>query len=143
MPLMEQQDRAQRAQNRLAAAVVLHNDRVLLVRRSLTERFLPGAWGIPCGKLDPGEDPETGALRELKEETGLIGEIRRRAGYSWFDSDWDGRRVENIQINFVVEPITLDVVLPEPDQAYIWVPIHELDSADLDDHNLNAIKQAL
>lgn len=25
---------------------------------------------IPAGKLDPGEDPMTGALRELKEETG-------------------------------------------------------------------------
>ena len=25
---------------------------------------------LPAGKLDPGEDPRTGALRELKEETG-------------------------------------------------------------------------
>lgn len=25
---------------------------------------------LPAGKLDPGEDPVTGALRELKEETG-------------------------------------------------------------------------
>lgn len=27
---------------------------------------------IPAGKLDAGEDPETGALRELREETGCI-----------------------------------------------------------------------
>ena len=27
---------------------------------------------IPAGKLDPGEDPVTGALRELKEETGAV-----------------------------------------------------------------------
>ena len=26
--------------------------------------------GIPAGKLEPGEDPVAGALRELKEETG-------------------------------------------------------------------------
>ena len=32
---------------------------------------------LPAGKLDPGEDPVTGALRELKEETGAIpGEFR-------------------------------------------------------------------
>ena len=32
---------------------------------------------LPAGKLDPGEDPETGALRELKEETGAVpGELR-------------------------------------------------------------------
>ena len=27
---------------------------------------------IPAGKLEPGEDPVTGALRELKEETGAV-----------------------------------------------------------------------
>ena len=27
---------------------------------------------IPAGKLEPGEDPVAGALRELKEETGAV-----------------------------------------------------------------------
>ena len=27
---------------------------------------------IPAGKLEPGEDPAAGALRELKEETGAV-----------------------------------------------------------------------
>ena len=52
---------------RLAAAVVMHEGRVLLVRRSETERFLPLVWGVPCGKLEPGESPEDGALRELRK----------------------------------------------------------------------------
>lgn len=30
---------------------------------------------IPAGKLDPGEDPATGALRELKEETGAVPDV--------------------------------------------------------------------
>lgn len=30
---------------------------------------------IPAGKLDPGEDPATGALRELREETGAVPEV--------------------------------------------------------------------
>ncbi|MDB5511221.1 MAG: hypothetical protein JWR08_704 [Enterovirga sp.] len=29
-----------------------------------------GAWSIPKGELDPGEDPRAGALREFAEETG-------------------------------------------------------------------------
>ncbi len=29
------------------------------------------AWQMPQGGLDPGEDPQTGALRELEEETGI------------------------------------------------------------------------
>ena len=30
---------------------------------------------IPAGKLDPGEDPAAGALRELKEETGAVPDV--------------------------------------------------------------------
>ena len=31
----------------------------------------PGAWQMPQGGIDKGESPETAALRELEEETGL------------------------------------------------------------------------
>lgn len=47
-----------------------------------------GAWQIPKGLIEPGEDPEVAALREFSEETGqhkedtpfLLGEIRQKAG---------------------------------------------------------------
>lgn len=34
-----------------------------------------GWWTLPGGGLDHGEDPRDGALRELTEETGYIGEL--------------------------------------------------------------------
>lgn len=32
-------------------------------------------WVLPKGHIDPGETPETAALRELSEEAGIVGEI--------------------------------------------------------------------
>jgi 8-oxo-dGTP diphosphatase len=34
-----------------------------------------GMWTLPGGGIEFGEDPRDGALRELEEETGLVGEI--------------------------------------------------------------------
>jgi len=127
----------------LAAAVVLLDDRVLTVRRSYTERFLPGVWGVPCGKLDAGETPESAVLRELFEETGLTGKVIDEAGHRTFESQWKGRTALNRQTNFLVHPLTLDVTLPEPDQAYRWVPLGHIGDARLDAHNLGTIRQAL
>lgn len=131
------------SRNLLAAAVVVHESRVLVVRRSFKEGFLPGTWGVPCGKLDPGEQAGDAVLRELHEETGLLGEVVAAAGERSFVSERNGRPIQNVQFNFLVRALTFDVVLPEPDQDHRWVPTAELADAALDAHNLGTIRQAL
>ncbi|MFH8612263.1 NUDIX hydrolase [Streptomyces sp. NPDC018029] len=129
--------------NRLAAAVVMHRDRVLLVRRSRTERFLPGVWGVPCGKLEPDESPMDGVLRELKEETGLLGQVVRKVGESSFVSTYRGHEVKNWQDNFLVRPLTFDVTLPLPDQDHRWLAPADLGTVRIDDYNREIVRQAL
>jgi 8-oxo-dGTP diphosphatase len=61
---------------RVAAYNVCVDDasRLLMCRLSnITER--PGAWTLPGGGINFGEHPEVGALRELLEETGYVGQI--------------------------------------------------------------------
>jgi ADP-ribose pyrophosphatase len=58
------------------AALAVHADgRVVLIRQY---RYAAGerVWELPAGRLDPGETPAQGALRELEEEVGL------RAGHA-------------------------------------------------------------
>jgi putative (di)nucleoside polyphosphate hydrolase len=55
---------------RPAAAVMLLNaDNKVFVAQRLDSSL--DAWQMPQGGLDPGEDAQTGALRELEEETGI------------------------------------------------------------------------
>lgn len=53
----------------IAAAIVIHENRVLMVRRRVSEGQL--SWQFPAGEVEPGEAREDAAVRETKEETGL------------------------------------------------------------------------
>ncbi len=53
----------------IAAAIVVHEGRVLMVRRRVSEGQL--SWQFPAGEIEAGESPEEAAVRETAEETGL------------------------------------------------------------------------
>jgi 8-oxo-dGTP diphosphatase len=66
-----------------AYALVVEHDQILLAR--VAPGFADGGlWTLPGGGLNFAEDPAHGALRELTEETGLVGEIDALA----FVSSW-------------------------------------------------------
>jgi 8-oxo-dGTP diphosphatase len=135
---------------RLAAAVVIYEDHILVVQRSWTERFKPGVWGVPCGKADPiDRDLEATAIRELREETGLEGVPIEEAGNTKFESIWQGQPADNIQYNYLMELTgrfrshEMPKVITPKDQASKWVPVRRIDDAGLDDHNLRSVYQVL
>ncbi|WP_342663714.1 NUDIX hydrolase [Paractinoplanes globisporus] len=53
----------------MAAAVIVVDGRVLLIRRRVAEGTL--SWQFPAGKVEAGESGAAAAVREVREETGL------------------------------------------------------------------------
>ena len=54
-----------------AHVVLIKDGKVLLLRRSATDEWMPNHYGLPGGKIEPGENILDGLCRECKEETTL------------------------------------------------------------------------
>ena len=64
----------------VAVAIAVKGKKLLLIKRGIAPR--KGAWGPPSGFIEVGETPEEACLRELKEETGVSGQVVRLLGVS-------------------------------------------------------------
>jgi 8-oxo-dGTP diphosphatase len=52
-----------------ASVALIDRDKVLLIQRAQAPYY--GMWTLPGGRLEPREEPEACAIREIKEELGL------------------------------------------------------------------------
>jgi 8-oxo-dGTP diphosphatase len=96
--------------SRLAAkALIISNKKVLLVKRPESDKLKPGMWEPPGGRLEPGEDPILGLMREVREETGLYIEVLNPLSVRHFT------RADNKQI------ITMIIFLCKPKGGFFKI----------------------
>ncbi|MBA3338369.1 MAG: NUDIX hydrolase [Geodermatophilaceae bacterium] len=84
-------------------------------------------WSLPKGHIESGESPEDTAVREVAEETGIVGEILAPLGVIDFWFVADGRRVHKTVHHFLLRAVggTLSDEDIEVNEV-AWVPLSEL-----------------
>jgi 8-oxo-dGTP diphosphatase len=129
--------------NVLVGAATVHEGSFLLLRRSARESFLPQIWGIPAGQIHPAEDLRAACLRELREETGLHGEILELIGYSTFVSKRAGADLSNVQLNFLVQVAERKIVLNAASHsASTWISLDDIESDLVDEFTRDIMSTA-
>ena len=112
---------------------------VLLVRRSDT-----GAWSLPAGIVEPGEQPAASLVRELYEETRVVARADRLA---WLVADPDltypnGDRCQFITMVFRCSYLSGDAEVGDDESQEVrWFPTDAL--PELDDRQLQRLEHGL
>lgn len=105
-----------------------HNDEGIFVvhKRSDSCRDEQGAWDFGGGKLEFGEDPEIGVLREVLEEYGVVGEIVEQLPAHSIIRKQKGTKTHWVVIPFFIKVDITKVKNNDPEK------ISEIEFFDLD-----------
>lgn len=100
----------------IAVTDVAHDPQVILTQRPRAMRDHPGQVAFPGGKIDPGEDAMTAALREAEEELALPREMVRVIGTT---------DIYHTGTGFIVTPVLAVVppglsLTPNPTEVEAW-----------------------
>lgn len=105
-----------------AQADVVPADRVIAV----IHRPRYDDWSLPKGKLDPGEDDETAALREVREETGQGAEIVGDLGEVRYLAEKKGTTIDKVVRYFEMRVVEPGPFAPDDEVDDLrWVPAGE------------------
>lgn len=96
----------------------------LIARHDRRSRLL---WSLPKGHVEPGETAEEAALREVLEETGLVGRIVAPLGVIDFWFVVEDRRIHKTVHHFVIEAIGGELSDEDLEvEAVEWIPFDQV-----------------
>ena len=83
-------------------------------------------WSLPKGHLEAGESPEAAAVREVAEETGIVGEVVAPLGSIDFWFVADGHRVHKTVHHYLLVRTGGELSDEDIEVAEVaWVPLRE------------------
>jgi ADP-ribose pyrophosphatase YjhB (NUDIX family) len=120
-------------------AIIIENDRVVLVKR--THPPLQAEWSIPGGVLEIGELVREAAVREAREETGLIVEAGELLGVYDRVLRSPEQRVQYhyVLIDFLCRRVAGDLAAASDAAEVRWLAREELPGLKLAEDAMDAI----
>ena len=86
-------------------------------------------WSLPKGHIEAGETAEQAAVREVEEETGIIGRVVAPLGTIDFWFVAEDRRVHKTVHHFLLQALGGELSDSDVEVAEVaWVPLDELES---------------
>jgi 8-oxo-dGTP diphosphatase len=120
-------------------AIIIEGDRVLLVKRAHPP--IQGQWSIPGGVLEVGEMVREAAVREAREETGLVVEPGKLLGvYDRILRDPEQRvQYHYVLVDFLCRPVGGELLAASDAAEVRWFGREELLSLQLAEDTLEVI----
>ncbi|MBR9701678.1 NUDIX domain-containing protein [Candidatus Pacearchaeota archaeon] len=100
-----------------AKAFIVKGDELFIIKRAKDDVQSPGMWEIPGGRLDLGEDPILGLMREVREETGMYIEVIYPMSVRHFTRK-DGQVIT--MVIFLCKPKGGDLKISEEHANFKW-----------------------
>ena len=108
--------------------MVVRGGKVLLGKRGQDCETAKGQYAYPGGRMDYGETPEQGAVRELFEETGMVVTEKDIQFLRYANEFFPEAGKHYVSLVFMVENPQGEPIRKEPDKCeeWIWVAPNEL-----------------
>jgi len=120
-------------------AMVVRNGKILLGERFNTETA-NGMFAYPGGRMDYGETPENGVVREVLEETGLVVNKERMYFLTSKNEYFPEANKHYVSLVFIVEDFEGEPETKEPNKCKGW---DWYDPFDLPENTFWAIKDVI
>ena len=116
---------SQSLEGEVAVSVTINKGKILIMKRS-KKTSSSGKWAFPGGKIREDEEASEAVLRELDEETGLNGKIRKKG-----EPCIDGGELGRWKLHpFLIETDKRKVELNHEHSDYRWVEKDEIEDLD-------------